>query len=332
MKQVPCEQKMPYFSIIIPLYNRSDTIGRCLDSCLSQDFSDYEVIVVDDCSEDDSIAVVEKYLADPRVKLLRNMENRGVCASRGLGVKNSKGRWIMFIDSDDAFNPGAFRTIFEETMNAPQEVGEVRFCYFCEAIGKITPIPMMPDGILGFPEYLRWTESLSRLKKGRNSDLLYCQRREVYDLVSWPCDRQYETLFHIQVASKTKMIMCRKVVGTMFNDASNRISRTIPDMSKFIKIARDDANSKGEIIRDFGAELKKYSPRRYKLAIRDAGNLYLRCGEKIKGLRYLLKYILFRPFDIKAWGVIFFGLIGPKALFWAKNRFPKLTISRNARM
>ena len=319
------EKKQVFFSVIIPMYNRVSTIRRCLDSILSQDFKDYEIIVVDDASEDDSVAMVETYLPSDHLKLVKSQENRGVCATRGLGVKQARGKWIMFIDSDDAFYPGAFKTIYEETSKAPAEVSEVRFCYFCQALGKVTPIPMMPQGVFGFLGYLKWIEELFRLGNKGNSDLLYCQRREIYDFISWPTERQYETLYHLELASKIKMIMTRKVVGTMHDDAPERLTRpnSILLDEKAIAIARDNANSNAKLLNDYGKQLKQYCPSAYEHLHNRVGRLYMQCGEKVKGCRYLLKYLWMRPFSLTGWGMLVLGLVGPRMMNWGNRQFGK---------
>jgi len=319
--EVP-EGSQVFFSIIVPMYNRAATIRRCLDSCLSQDFDRYEVIVVDDSSEDDSVATVESYLPNPHIVLVKNPQNRGVCFARGSGVKHARGKWVMFIDSDDAFHPGAFQTIYEEVNNVPPEVSEVRFCYFCEAIGKVTPIPMMPEGILGFPEYLKWYGEYIKLGKKANSDLLYCQRREIYDFTSWPADRQHETLYHVELASKIKMIMSRKVIGTMYDDAPDRVTRQSlgqPSWKSQI-IIRDNANARAKILRDYGKQIKQYCPNWYESSRRNTGRLYMQCGEKLKGCRYLLKYLTMRPFSLSGWGILILGLIQRDALNWCLRK------------
>jgi len=319
------DEDQVFFSIIVPMYNRATTIRRCLESALSQDFTDYEIIIVDDGSEDDSVAVVESYLPDPHVTLVKSQENCGVCAARGLGVRHARGRWIMFIDSDDAFHPGALQTIYEETNKAPAEVSEIRFCYFCEAIGKVTPIPMMPQGILGFPEYLKWLEELFRLGNKGNSDLLYCQRREIYNLISWPTDREYELLYHLELASKIKVIMSRKVVGTMHDDAPERITKSnnILSRGKSMAIAGDNANSNAKLLMNYGKRLKRHCPSVYEYLHNHVGELYMRSGEKAKGCRYLLKYIGMRPFSLTGWGMLILGLMGPDMMSWGRRKFGK---------
>jgi len=304
------------------MYNRAATIGRGIESILTQNFKDYEVIVVDDGSKDNSVAVVEGYLPNDSLKLIKSPENRGVCAARGLGVKNAQGHWFLFIGSDDAFKPNALTTIYEETCNAPEEVGEVQFCYYCEAIDEITPIPLMPEGIIGFTDYLKWLEKASM---SYDHNYMYCQRRKLYELISWPEDRQYETLYHLTVAFKTKTMMSRKVVATVYNDAQNRLTKqdTIKLSAKGKTIFHDEANSKVEILKEYGEQVKKYCPNFYERLHSYIGKSYMLCGRKAEGCRYLLRYLRMRPLSITGWGMLTLGLFGPNAINWMKQKCGK---------
>src|SRR5450432_320321 len=104
----------PYFSIVIPLFNREKEVLRALKSCLAQDFQAFEVVVVDDASTDQSATVVED-LQDKRVRLIRHAKNRGVCPARNTGVEAAAGKWIVFLDSDDELLPGFLKRSFEMT-------------------------------------------------------------------------------------------------------------------------------------------------------------------------------------------------------------------------
>jgi len=90
-------------SVIIPLYNKEKFIKRALDSVLAQTFRDFEVIIVDDGSTDNSVDVVKK-LNDDRICLIQQ-ENQGVSTARNTGIKNAKGKWIAFLDADDVWLP-----------------------------------------------------------------------------------------------------------------------------------------------------------------------------------------------------------------------------------
>lgn len=93
----------PAVSIILPTYNRADTLPRALDSVFAQQFEDWELVVVDDGSTDDSADLVAGH-RDPRIRLIRQT-NAGTYVARNRGLEAAQGRWITFLDSDDAWQP-----------------------------------------------------------------------------------------------------------------------------------------------------------------------------------------------------------------------------------
>jgi glycosyltransferase involved in cell wall biosynthesis len=302
------------------MYNRAMPIRRCLDSILSQDFEDYEIIVVDDASEDNSVAIVESYMANnPQIRLIKNSNNRGCHATKGIGANASCGQWVTVLDSDDAFHPGALKNIHGELSKAPPEVGVVRFCYWSEQFSCVTPYPTMPEGIIGLPEFLQWQEGV------KWSDLLYCHRREIYDKVSWPTDRRKCDLFHLRVASKYKGLMSKQVVGTMYDDANNRITREGERSLNWrvMQQAHDQALDTLEILDEFGDELRRYCPKRYKLQKRMVGGFYFQAGCRLKGCRYMFPYLVKHPLDVIGWGMLVLGLVGPRATSWGRRKFSK---------
>ena len=96
------------FSVIIPLYNKGNLVRRAIDSVLSQSLSDFEVIVVDDGSTDDSAYYVKGY-ADSRIRYYYKT-NGGVSAARNYGIRQATGEWILFLDADDELAAGAMQT------------------------------------------------------------------------------------------------------------------------------------------------------------------------------------------------------------------------------
>ena len=90
------------FSVVIPVYNKSNTIADALDSVLSQTYSDFEIVIVDDGSKDDLKSVTDKYLDRDNIKLI-TQENGGVSVARNTGIKNSQGDFICFLDADDQY-------------------------------------------------------------------------------------------------------------------------------------------------------------------------------------------------------------------------------------
>ncbi|MCB6569842.1 glycosyltransferase [Eubacterium limosum] len=88
-------------SIIMPSYNTAEYISKSIESILRQTYRQWELIIVDDCSTDNTNEVVKPYLKDKRIHFLKNEKNLGAAISRNRALKEAKGRWIAFLDSDD---------------------------------------------------------------------------------------------------------------------------------------------------------------------------------------------------------------------------------------
>ena len=106
----------PEISVVLPAYNRESTIEGAVRSVLDQTFSDLELLVVDDCSEDSTVAVLEK-ITDPRLKVIRCKTNGGACRARNIGIENARGKYIAFQDSDDQWH----KDRLQKTLKALQE-------------------------------------------------------------------------------------------------------------------------------------------------------------------------------------------------------------------
>ncbi|NEC69682.1 bifunctional glycosyltransferase family 2 protein/CDP-glycerol:glycerophosphate glycerophosphotransferase [Streptomyces sp. SID9727] len=103
---------MPRLTLIVPAYNVQGYIGECLDSVLGQDFADFEVIGVDDCSPDGSGAILDTYAArDDRLRVLHLTENVGLGRARNAGLEQATGDYVLFLDSDDTLAPGSLSAI-----------------------------------------------------------------------------------------------------------------------------------------------------------------------------------------------------------------------------
>ncbi len=94
---------LPFFSIILPTYNRAHLIGKAIESVQAQTFSDWELLLVDDGSTDNTKSIAQSYAAeDPRIKYIYQ-KNAERCAARNNGIRNSSGKYICFLDSDDYY-------------------------------------------------------------------------------------------------------------------------------------------------------------------------------------------------------------------------------------
>lgn len=101
----------PRISIVVPVYNAAATLRACADSALSQTFADFELLLIDDGSTDESQRIAEEYCArDERVRLV-SQENRGRSAARWRGVEEARGEWLCFMDADDCLPPHSLASL-----------------------------------------------------------------------------------------------------------------------------------------------------------------------------------------------------------------------------
>ena len=91
-------------SIIMPAYNSGKYISDSIKSVIAQTYSDWELIITDDCSTDNTVKIIKSF-SDSRIKLLKNKRNSGAAESRNYALRKARGRWIAFLDSDDVWLP-----------------------------------------------------------------------------------------------------------------------------------------------------------------------------------------------------------------------------------
>ena len=109
-------KNVPAISIVIPLYNMEKYVGECLESILAQTFQDFEVIVVDDCSTDNSCAIVEGYKSkfNGKLRLIESEKNSGGAGiPRNKGIGLSRGDWLFLMDADDIITETAMAELYE---------------------------------------------------------------------------------------------------------------------------------------------------------------------------------------------------------------------------
>lgn len=113
-------------SIIVPIYNVEEFIAECLRSVIAQTYHDYELILVDDCGTDGSMAVAARFAGHPalegKIRILRHERNRGLSAARNTGTAAAKGKYIYFLDSDDILAPDCLQLLVEKAESTVAEM------------------------------------------------------------------------------------------------------------------------------------------------------------------------------------------------------------------
>jgi glycosyltransferase involved in cell wall biosynthesis len=109
----------PAISVVLPVHNRADVLGRAIQSVLDQQLTDFELVVVDDGSTDESVAVAQSF-DDERIQLIKLGQNRGGNVARNTGVRAAKAPLIAFLDSDDTYLPEKLARVVAEFERSPK--------------------------------------------------------------------------------------------------------------------------------------------------------------------------------------------------------------------
>lgn len=105
---------MPSVSVILPVYNGEKYLNNTMNSILGQSYSDFELIVIDDGSEDRSLEIVTSFAEKDNRVLVVSQKNSGICKARNKGIQVAQSRYIMFCDHDDIYNPGFIEKAFQD--------------------------------------------------------------------------------------------------------------------------------------------------------------------------------------------------------------------------
>lgn len=145
-----CQLKI---SIIVPVYNTEQYLLHCLDSILSQDFTDYELLLIDDGSKDNSGAICDEYAEKDSRICVFHKENGGVSSARNLGLDHAQGEWVAFVDSDDLLVDNALDLLLNEAKDDVDMVyGGIR--KFDESSDDIETITVKERGRISVEEAL----------------------------------------------------------------------------------------------------------------------------------------------------------------------------------
>jgi len=127
----------PLVSIVVPIYNEEKYIHACIKSVRMQNYDNFECIIVNDASTDDSVAIIEKFISKhKRFRLVQHEANKGLAASRNTGIKHAKGEFITFLDADDFLLQNSLASRVRALLSAPER-----------AAGVFHGIRVMPEDI-----------------------------------------------------------------------------------------------------------------------------------------------------------------------------------------
>ena len=300
----------PLFSIVIPVYNRPREIIRAIESCLTQTFKDFELIVVDDASSDTTPEVVKNYEGG-RVRTIRLEQNGGLSAARMAGVDDARGEWVLFLDSDDELMPDALTTIERRCGEAGHDIARLAFMYLHDD-GRLSPDPWRAGVVMDYAGYLRWAESV------RDSDFGNCIRRCSFEVVAMSTDRVYDTGYHLEFARKFKTLCCADVVARLHSDAGDRLGSTGKSSlrTKLVREAEPRMRAMLDILKRHGDALRRHSPRRARVFSRAYITAAFLAGHKRTALRGVATHLRRYPLACSVWCAALLGMLHPGALSW----------------
>lgn len=293
--------KTPSFSVIIPVYNTEKYISKCIQSVLQQTYTDFEIVIVNDCSQDDSQNLVDKFqLSDSRIRSYTNIQNIGLGGSRNFGIKHARGRYIVFLDSDDWLEKNMLQLVFEALEITQAEMAIFRYylhyssqnySYPTKSLYKRLRIKSNVFSLKSCPNIFDITSSCMKVYK---KDLL------IQNNIYFPVGLYYEDIpfsfkcyFSIQkgVIIDKPLYYYRQHEGTITKERGQRML----DMLKVIKLAESEcANSTkdNKILRRYHA--KKFQLLFDVLVLIDKNYRYEFFAEinKICKVIYFNKYLL----------------------------------------
>lgn len=113
--------QVPFFSVVIPVYNRAEFIIQTLNTVFSQSFKDYEIIVVDDCSTDHTKEIIQPLIAQHKIRLIQHDQNYERGRTRNTGMLHAQGKYLTFLDSDDFMYPDNLKDAYEYALQHPEK-------------------------------------------------------------------------------------------------------------------------------------------------------------------------------------------------------------------
>ena len=208
---------MDLISVIVPIYNAADSLERCIDSIMKQNYSNIEIILIDDCSTDKSLEICKKFSKmDKRINITKNENNMGVSQTRNKGIDISKGDYICFVDSDDYINDNYVEILYNNIKKYNVDLA----CSLIEKVKMNNPILYKNDNkFLGlFTSYKGYiANKLYKIEIIRRNNVRFNENISM-------CE---DLLFNFQYIKQCKNIFCDIYRTYNYQDNHNGLSKSI---------------------------------------------------------------------------------------------------------
>lgn len=225
----------PYFSVVIPLYNKAQEITATLSSVLAQAFTDFEIIIINDGSTDDSLEIVQK-INDERIRIFAT-ENKGVSHARNFGIQRSRSKIIAFLDADDLWKPNHLKdlkSLFETYPNCGMYCKAYQKEYYNQIVveGRYNGIEKGFNGILD--DYFKY----SVLDSIACSSAIAIPKRilDTHGYFDESLKSGQDTDLWIRIALKERTAFSSTITATIvFTNSNNHLSQS-PHIKQRMKI------------------------------------------------------------------------------------------------
>lgn len=291
-------------SVVIPLYNKAETIARALDSVLAQTYQDFEVVVVDDGSTDDGAAVVEQYV-DPRICLIRQA-NAGVSAARNRGIAEARGEYVAFLDADDEWMPEFLAEIVALQKEFPECRAQAT-SYIINSRGEKSPITLRKIPFQGERGVLtNYFEVASRSHPPVCSICVCIERTLLNEVGCFPLDI---------LIGEDLLTWARITVHTHWAYSLKTLAQYNFDQISY-KEAPTRIPEKNDVVGDELKKLWEEHPKMHGLKYYIANwhkmrsSMYMRLGYKKECAKETMLSLRYNPLNYKVYAYLFLNLLG----------------------
>lgn len=293
-------------SVVIPLYNKRGTVARAIQSVLGQSFRDFEIVIVNDGSTDNSVDEVER-ISDPRIRLI-NQANAGVSAARNKGIEEAKGEYVALLDADDGWDSDYLATQMRLAEANPQcDVFAVNY-RFRDTNGKITDtiirnLPFTSEhGVLS-----NYFEVASTSHPPMWTSAVMARKKAFQEIGGFPVGIKSgeDLLTWARLACRFKIAYSRKVCAT-FNVEGYDVKEKPKRVPAEIDVVGEELE---RIARDYNPRgINRYISHWHKMR----SSIYLRLNMRKQSIKEALTGLRFQPTNYKLLAFIALNLIPSK--------------------
>jgi glycosyltransferase involved in cell wall biosynthesis len=320
-RKTPVEQIVSglRLSIVIPVFNRAKLVHRAIQSCLESTRPDFEVIVVDDCSIDNTLDVISN-IQDHRLKVHRLPFNQGVCAARGAGVRACASSWVCFLDSDDEIIAGSIDEIIAVLESQNDSIQAVMFRRAHDD-GRITPTVITQYGPIDYDGYIRLIDP----NFSDDSGVFYSARKTTFDLLPWPTARTPEIEYHLDFAKRFQLAIHPCAPYLEHHDATNRLTKPRSGSTHVTNLDRETMMSYRRIITAHGDALSAGGKNILRRVLTGRLTLELISGNRSEATDTLTRSFRMGDRSLRKLVLFAVGFVSPRALlalrsYWQRVR------------